>query len=804
MKNGLKSFILFCSIWIFCLPCTYGIAAEPKQKRAFLGIDMKNGNHLYHQLKPELSDQGAILINRIIIGSAAEKHGLAQGDLIFSINKASLPLNEPLKAFRNRLKTFTAGDKIYLQILRTDKYYQLGSQRFSHLSQAKHYLSQHTHSQLVLEQLIDSQIIDLNLVLGSQSELPMLSLYPPQLASEWKYNNIEDYQSSPSRNLQDRTQNQKPNSQKPNFQKTNSQKQSNPKQEQTEHSVTMSDAMPALLRSLSINPEDISIFLPLIRNDAKQNIPGANPLIFHLQQNPQALLPFSEGLKSIATLSSSELVPQLLNGFYLPIAEVPQVNYSLTKSPETIRKQLFTLLSAIHKQNDSLKTFSDKYANSLSRLKKYYQSQDDQDTPQTDPQFHRELQEIERWWRDHYLSIAAPLINLNRYFSPTRIQGIKQAFQAHQQTKTYQENGLKIVIAGPDNNYHYQGADLILELGGNDSYFVANSEQDKPIIIDLEGNDIYQSQLDHQWGGADTEIAYLLDWSGDDQYFAGDFSLGSAWLGMALLSDRSGDDRYFSMHLSQAAGLIGTGILWDHNGDDNYLSATLSQAGGLFLGEAYLIDSAGNDRYTSSGWVASAYANDSSYDAVSMGVGLGLRGVCRGGFGLLIDISGNDNYHAGNFSLGSGYYFAMGAVMDLAGNDHYSAMRYGIGAAAHSAIGLFYDQSGDDHYQSSQHAIAGAAWDLSLALFIDAQGNDHYRSHGSFSFAAAEHNSLAIHFDHAGNDHYGQSFYTQQNNQYNEGASMGIFVNFLGQDHYPAGFKDQLQIKQNQFYFEDY
>ncbi len=77
------------------------------------------------------------------------------------------------------------------------------------------------------------------------------------------------------------------------------------------------------------------------------------------------------------------------------------------------------------------------------------------------------------------------------------------------------------------------------------------------------------------------------------------------------------------------------------------------------------------------------------YDCFGLGAGVGARVLSRqdahrlynlaGGWGLLLDLAGNDTYDSANFSQGIGYFFGIGSKLDLDGTDTHSAARYGHG-----------------------------------------------------------------------------------------------------------------------------
>ena len=224
---------------------------------------------------------------------------------------------------------------------------------------------------------------------------------------------------------------------------------------------------------------------------------------------------------------------------------------------------------------------------------------------------------------------------------------------------------------------------------------------------------------------------------------------------------------------------------------------------GAWLGVGAVIDVEGDDAYRCGGRYPSTY-NDVEhptaqpgdprfqYDCFGLGTGVGSRVLGRqamqtaynlaGGWGLLLDVAGNDRYQSDNFSQGLGYFFGIGAKLDLDGDDVHLAARYGHGASAHYGLGLFFDRHGGDRYQSSGPFYnGGAAWDSSVALMIDAgSGQDLYLFSRSTALGIADHGAWAVSIDEGGADRYlvieGQGSGSDK--------SLGAFLDLGGQDAY--------------------
>lgn len=115
----------------------------------------------------------------------------------------------------------------------------------------------------------------------------------------------------------------------------------------------------------------------------------------------------------------------------------------------------------------------------------------------------------------------------------------------------------------------------------------------------------------------------------------------------------------------------------------------------------------------------------------------------------IVDLSGNDTYRGGDYSLGSGY-FGIGILHDLSGDDVYSGENFSLGAGVFG-IGYVHDRSGMDSY-SSKTNTQGMGF-FGIGILQDVQGNDHYAIH-AHGQAFAGTRGIGILTDHAGNDSY--------------------------------------------------
>ena len=298
-------------------------------------------------------------------------------------------------------------------------------------------------------------------------------------------------------------------------------------------------------------------------------------------------------------------------------------------------------------------------------------------------------------------------------------------------------------------------------------------------------------------------MGLLIDREGDDQYHLSEGSGGVGLAGLGLLIDLAGNDQYRGAKLTQGSAIGGLGLLLDGGGNDEYTSFGYAIGFGGPLGVGAVVDVAGADSYRCGDQYPSSYnATDVpsgdpedprfQYTGFCVGFGSGKRIFSRepqqralslaGGWGMVIDLEGNDHYRSANFSQGSGYFFGAGFKLDLGGDDQHEAARYGHGAAAHYGIGLFIDLQGKDQYSSTGPTYnGGTAWDRSVSLCIDAgPEGDFYDFSHSNGLGRADHNSWSLFIEEGGRDHYlvSRGFGQASDN------SMSGFFDLSGVDEY--------------------
>ncbi len=176
----------------------------------------------------------------------------------------------------------------------------------------------------------------------------------------------------------------------------------------------------------------------------------------------------------------------------------------------------------------------------------------------------------------------------------------------------------------------------------------------------------------HSWAGG---MGTLIDLEGNDSYDSGNWSEGAGyWYGMGFLYDKSGNDTYLATTFSQASGAhFCIGAILDDGGDDLYEGIGDARTGMGFGHDfvvSILFDRSGNDVYR--------YPNDGLGEAINTAQV------------FFVDGGGNDTYviDAGKKGLGSTNFDPANWPPLLEANYQNRATQ----------IGLFLDLGGADRY----------------------------------------------------------------------------------------------------------
>ncbi len=358
----------------------------------------------------------------------------------------------------------------------------------------------------------------------------------------------------------------------------------------------------------------------------------------------------------------------------------------------------------------------------------------------------------------------------------------------YRKTKNYKFKKYPLIAIGTEGNDTYEGEYiLIIDPGGDDTYNLSY-DIDSPhpcVIVDFEGNDIYNAMTDYALACGALDFSLLIDYEGDDIYQARNFGLGAGYFGVGILWDKKGNDKYFGDTFVQGAGTFGYGLLIDEEGSDTYTANLQSQGFGFVKGIGGIADYDGNDSYIIQPKYKEYFHEGNHYASLSQGFSIGVRPHMSGGFGFICDYGGNDFYLADFFAQASSYWWSLGMIYDKAGNDLYSTYQYAQGAGAHMALGMLMDCDGDDVYRS--HGVCqGCGHDYSCGWLLDKGGHDVYTSQG-LAQGAGQANGIGIFNDLGGDDGY----YTHMKhntqgygNPRRDYGSIGIFLDMAGDDRY--------------------
>jgi hypothetical protein len=353
---------------------------------------------------------------------------------------------------------------------------------------------------------------------------------------------------------------------------------------------------------------------------------------------------------------------------------------------------------------------------------------------------------------------------------------------------------------------------LIVDLGSdNDRYVggVAASTAERPIglLLDMGGDDRYISTVPAQGAGL-CGVGVLLDAGGNDKYNAPRYGQGVGQFGLGLLADLSGDDEYILKYSGQGCGYFGIGLLFDVAGNDEYKIYADGQGLGGVSGVGVLADRTGNDKYVAER--KHSITGRPSYHSPNLdvgvsnvqGCGMGRRGdgadghAWAGGLGALLDGHGDDYYSAGNWSMGTGYWFGIGVLHDGSGDDEYHGVVYSQGTGAHFCIGVCIDEAGNDRHLAEENSNSSLAWahDFTIGILLDVAGNDLY-SVDTSGLAYSINRSVAMVIDTGGDDVYQSD--EAKRRKANQGLRPGVAINspsFRARDGVDVYFADTTSI----------
>lgn len=374
-----------------------------------------------------------------------------------------------------------------------------------------------------------------------------------------------------------------------------------------------------------------------------------------------------------------------------------------------------------------------------------------------------------------------------------------------------------ILVGGPGSNEYrleeVKDVVAVIDTGGDDVYVEGTVSAERPVlvIIDFAGNDRYQGTLPGIQGGSILGASLLVDWQGNDVYWARDMAQGSTLGGVGILVDRDGDDQYLGVRRVQGQALGGIGLLIDRGGKDDYHAAMWAQGFAGPLGFGLIDDLAGDDHYYVGGQWYDSYPETPGYEGWGQGVGSGIRGAANGGIGVLLEGAGDDVYEFDYFGQGGGYWLGIGLARDFAGNDRRLGatskafngsartqqrfQRFGNGWGCHMAVGALIDDAGDDEYHGSIMGT-GFAWDLSVGYLLELGGNDRYLARVGGVQGQGAQAGLGVLYDFEGTDEYAGTSqgYSSSSITYHPyptcGGNFSFVVDYGGLDKYGSGVKN--------------
>jgi hypothetical protein len=259
-----------------------------------------------------------------------------------------------------------------------------------------------------------------------------------------------------------------------------------------------------------------------------------------------------------------------------------------------------------------------------------------------------------------------------------------------------------------------------------------------------------------------------------------------------LIVDVAGNDTYSggaaTLHISQ-----GVSVTLDLAGSDRYSSppgTTPSFGAGIF-GYGVLIDMQGDDQYEAQyqsqgiGIFGTGILYDVHGQDTYRGIG-NLQGSGSFGTGLLIDNEGSDRYFLYRFGQGFGFTKGVGLLLDRAGNDQYIGLEdkypnggpFGADRHVHFAQGAGLGRRGD--------YTDGHSWAGGVGMLVDGAGNDRYECE-IYGQGTAYWYSLGFLVDKMGDDSYDGGIYSLGSSPH---FGVGVFQDDRGSDRY-TGIKSQ-------------
>ena len=270
----------------------------------------------------------------------------------------------------------------------------------------------------------------------------------------------------------------------------------------------------------------------------------------------------------------------------------------------------------------------------------------------------------------------------------------------------------------------------------------------------------------HTHGRDDGHPLLVIDLGGDDHWHAAGASGDPRTEPIGVAIDLSGDDHYETPSTAGWLNRLENGPQGGEPGFRQEVPADHAPAFGAGLaGYGILVDVEGDDTYL----------------APIAGMGSGLLG-----HGVLQDRSGNDRYRGDVGGIGSGT-FGTGALADLGGDDEYRLLHKGMGYGGTRGSGVLVDLGGDDRYLAEVDRVKyswfdnfgtqlnmtqgfgygrradmddGHSWAGGVGMLVDGGGGDDEYVCGIYGIGCAYWYALGMMHDDGGNDRYTSDSYS--------------------------------------------
>ncbi len=271
----------------------------------------------------------------------------------------------------------------------------------------------------------------------------------------------------------------------------------------------------------------------------------------------------------------------------------------------------------------------------------------------------------------------------------------------------------------------FLGIGVLVDEAGDDLYlgqklaFGCGFWRGVGVLHDASGNDVYAAGLAAFGVGINGAAGLLDDRAGADHYqclgtFESAYSAGQNWdngymcngIGFGSSWRAEKRDRAPKRRPTLGGGL---GIVHDAAGNDCYVGASFGVAASYAGGVGAVVDDAGDDTYfVKRGPGGDNYSGWSGNHALGNG--------CHRGIGYLLDRAGNDRYSASGLGGGTAWDMASGYLLDLGGDDamtdlHGKGLRGNTGWGAAKGFAVSFHQGGHDIFERSTLGDASAIGD---------------------------------------------------------------------------------------------